>query len=215
MSSPTCKAWMGLHPQMAATARVCAHCPDKAEADTWAEAQGLRISHGICDPCAEVFMGRPRGTVPVAVKARQVARDVTAKTFDAGTDRASDPAAAPLLAPEAGAAASTPPAAAACVVSYVNAEEVAKVCRLTAYKLHEYKPAHWGVPRDWKFYGRSTLYNVAALPELADELAERGQVDAAAALCSWWRIRQNDSPPAPRPAAPAALPLWFQKGQFE
>lgn len=201
-----------MHPTAPGMARICAHCPDKAAADAYGEAQGFTLSHGICDACADVFMGRPRGAVPVGIKARQVARDVTAKTFDAGTDRASDPAAAPLPVPEAGAAASAPPAAAARVVEFVNAEEVAKVCGLTAYKLHEYKPAHWGVPRDWKFYGRATLYNVAALPELADELSERGLAAAAAALCGWWRIQQTNSAPS---AAPAAKPLWFQKGQFE
>ncbi len=32
-------------------ARICAWCPDKAEADVWAEAEGLKASHGICLPC--------------------------------------------------------------------------------------------------------------------------------------------------------------------
>lgn len=32
-------------------ARICAWCPDKLDADAWAEARGLLTSHGICEAC--------------------------------------------------------------------------------------------------------------------------------------------------------------------
>jgi len=32
-------------------ARVCAHCPDKAQADRLARDAGLPVSHGICERC--------------------------------------------------------------------------------------------------------------------------------------------------------------------
>ena len=32
----------------------------KSEADAWCEANGLRVSHGICDKCAEVSLNTLR-----------------------------------------------------------------------------------------------------------------------------------------------------------
>ena len=35
---------------------VCAWCPDKAEADHWALAHSLSVSHGLCASCRDAFV---------------------------------------------------------------------------------------------------------------------------------------------------------------
>lgn len=37
-------------------ARICARCPDKAEAEAYAKAQGMECTHGECQACNEAFM---------------------------------------------------------------------------------------------------------------------------------------------------------------
>ena len=47
------KAWLGVKTAANGTfAQVCAHCPDKAQAEAEAEAAGYIVSHGICPDCA-------------------------------------------------------------------------------------------------------------------------------------------------------------------
>ena len=38
------------------TAVVCAWCADKAEADHWSKAHGLKVSHGMCPNCHDKFV---------------------------------------------------------------------------------------------------------------------------------------------------------------
>jgi len=79
MIAHACKAWLGMAD--AFTARICAWCPDKAEADAWAVARGLYISHGMCEGCCAAELGSVAGSVPAPVRAQQVAHDVTGETF--------------------------------------------------------------------------------------------------------------------------------------
>jgi hypothetical protein len=134
--------------------------------------------------------------------------------FDAGAvpDASPVPAVGPLPVRDTGAAASTPPAAAARVV-FVNVQELAEVCGISAYRLHtHHKPKHWGVPHDWRFQGTATLYNLAAVPELVDELGEAGLTQEAEVLRRWWMNRSaGEQPTASR--EPGKV-LWFQRGQM-
>lgn len=45
------------------TARICAWCPDKLDAEVWAEERVLTVSHGICPTC------RPRLATEVIFEA--------------------------------------------------------------------------------------------------------------------------------------------------
>jgi hypothetical protein len=111
--------------------------------------------------------------------------------------------------------ASTPPAAAARVV-YINAREVAEVCGMTVHHLHtQHRPAHWGVPREWRFNGRDVLYNLSVIPELADQLEQDGVAKAPLRLLAWWFNRTaGEVVGATSPSRPVAEP-WYKKGSFE
>lgn len=37
-------------------ARICSRCPDKAEAEAYAKAQGMECSHGECPACHDASM---------------------------------------------------------------------------------------------------------------------------------------------------------------
>ena len=56
------------------TAIVCAWCPDKAAADTYAAAQGLPVSHGICPACRAAHFPRAIPHTPELNRTRPTRR---------------------------------------------------------------------------------------------------------------------------------------------
>lgn len=56
-------AWMGLAAD-GRTARVCAYCPDKTQADRLAAGDGRPVTHGICPACLAVQMPKLNQALP-------------------------------------------------------------------------------------------------------------------------------------------------------
>ena len=58
-------AWMGFAPRVAhsprACVRICAWCPDKAEADRLAYIWGYDVTHGQCPACVQRVMAKLLG----------------------------------------------------------------------------------------------------------------------------------------------------------
>lgn len=112
------------------------------------------------------------------------------------------------------------------VSNYLPLADVARVCVLAEYTLlSRYWPAHWAVPRDWRWVRTAILVNEASLPDLVSELRENGQAGTAAVLQKWLdenaaEARLEDfiasrSPSRATSGAGNGGNLWYQKGQYE
>lgn len=63
---------------------------------------------------------------------------------------------------------------------YLELGELARGCGIAAVRLdNRFRPGHWAMPHDFWWDGRRMWFAVAALAELADELAEAGEHEAA------------------------------------
>jgi hypothetical protein len=98
---------------------------------------------------------------------------------------------------------------------FVALSVIAEVAGVSAYRLQtRFFPSHWGSPRDFYVDGTRLLVNVAALPELADQLGEGDEPAAAEKVrACWLRAAKAEARPAERPAA--KRPEWYRGGQFE
>ena len=84
---------------------------------------------------------------------------------------------------------------------YVPLALLAGVTGLSRHLLHHYRrPLAWGVPGDWRLVRGETFYGVHRLAELADVLADWGEVAEAGRLRAFLRgltgaVDRADGPP--------------------
>jgi hypothetical protein len=234
--------------------KVCSYCGDPFGFTPCVPAMDGRESHGVCSACepraqAEIdayfFAGASRdfaaeqGRAPSGGEsfsggvAPGTSQTTAAESLAVGNDGPLGTEPVTEINPPVGSATAGSPSAFDGAREYVALDEIAEVCGLRASAVHNrFRPDHWGVPKEWRFQGTVTLYLVAALPELADALAEAGLTGAAERLRTWWMARCGwpaqqspagrtptsfvEPPAQPQPAAqpPPAAP-WYQKGQFE
>lgn len=75
---------------------------------------------------------------------------------------------------------------------------IATACGVSEHDLHyKFRPAFWGVPRDWNVVRGITLYRDEALPDLINQLAESGELAAAGKLRGWWQNQRKATETAP------------------
>jgi hypothetical protein len=185
---------------------VCAWCGAALGQRACEPEKDGEVTHGICPTCKARQLGdvtqesfAPVGAGSCAVSSATAGRD--RRIFDVGGHGAPAESGRNKVAVE-----STPLAGAA-GVEYIAVSHLANICGVSDYHLHNrYRPDHWGVPREWVFRGRATLYSLAALPELADSLEVNGLHEAASNLRVWWLDRTVRRP---------VVPPWYKRGAME